>query len=164
MNLDRAQIRCSRPSRNGLSLVELLVAMMAACILLMTVGVTLVQVSAWCRRNRDSVSMQQDGRIAMDMIGRSIRAAAATNVTVAPPSDLWVTLACVTRHVYASGAELVYNPNAAQNVELVSLVGGGRLSSFTVGKTNKNIVVTLSMRTVDNVRTETLKGVFTCRN
>lgn len=154
----------SGASCHGMTLIELLVAMLAAGILVLTAGIMLVHVAGACRRGRDGISMQADGRVAMETIAKSVRFASPADIDDSQPGVLNVTVTGVTRRVYANGTELVFDPNIAEAGDLVSLVGPGRLTSFTVAKTNRSVIATLSMTSADNTHTETLRGVFTCRN
>lgn len=150
--------------KTGFTLVELLMAVVASAILALVVGIMLVYAWGEFRRDRDGVNMQEDGRIAMETIARTIRSASAPNVQVLSSNDLRVTSSGVTKRVYASGNSLFYDPNMAVAGDAVSLVNN-RLISFIALTTNSTSVqVTLTLTAGDNTHNETILGVFTCRN
>jgi len=76
-----------RPDRHrhaGFTLFELLIAMLSAAVLALTAAVMLVAGFETWQANGDAVLTQQEGTLAMDLVSRSLRAAAAANVVVAP--------------------------------------------------------------------------------
>ncbi len=66
--------------KNGFSLVEVLIAMLAMSILALTVGILLVYSwKAW-RLGNESVQMQRDTTLALKMLTKEIRSCSITNI------------------------------------------------------------------------------------
>jgi prepilin-type N-terminal cleavage/methylation domain-containing protein len=137
--------------REGFSLVELLAAMLAASILAITAGTMLFHAySAW-NDNHNAVNVHRDGRNAMDMMTRAIRAASASNVVTAVNRDLVLSGVALydqattnTVRFRRSGTDLIYDPDTGVNGNNVVLIAGGVLR-FNVDSTASAITIRLDL-------------------
>jgi hypothetical protein len=123
-----------------LSLVELLVASVSASVLALTVGTLLVHGYVCMERNHVAVEVQRDGTFAMDMIGRAVRGAAAADVAVSSGR-----LTAAERSFYASGSDLLYDPDTAVTSNEIVLVDG-RVVAFLPVRLSNGVRVDLDLR------------------
>jgi prepilin-type N-terminal cleavage/methylation domain-containing protein len=148
--------------RRAFTLVELLVGMLAGSVLAVTAGLLLYYGYGEWRRNREGVAMQQDGRVAMEVIGRAVRAAATAQVAVVA-GELHLTNAACASRFRAAGGDLLHDPNLAVAGDERPLVSG-RLLAFGVSNTLRGVQVTLQLRCASGTHNQTIQEVFTCRN
>ena len=71
--LDGVPSRAELLREKGLTIVELMVGIIIVSVLTLTIGSMLYYTYLSWFRNRDTVELQRDGTIAMDMIARAIR-------------------------------------------------------------------------------------------
>ena len=137
----------------GFSLVELLAAMLAASILAITAGTMLFHAySAW-NDNHNAVNVHRDGRNAMDMMTRAIRAASVSNVVTAVNNDLILSGVALydealtnTVRFSRSGRNLIYDPDTGSNGDDVMLVADGvRRFNVSLSDTATSIEIRLDL-------------------
>ena len=135
------RIRTSRrrADRRGLTIVELLVAMVSASVLALTAGVILVFCFRTLRANGDVVGLQRDVDIATRTLYRAIRSTRGYQVSLPAPGATGARLTIDNRSFYragpdlspnAGGAYLVYDADTGSAGGEQVLVNG-TLSSFT---------------------------------
>ena len=112
--------------QSGFTLLELLVAMLAAAVLALTAAVMLVYAYRAWQANGDAVLAQQEGTLAVDMLSRSLREAAAVDVVILPGR---VNIGPAS--FYAIGADLVYDPETGAGGDEMTVIDG-RLTAFAV--------------------------------
>lgn len=79
----------AKSKESGLTMVELMVAM-AIGLFLVAVIATLFVGAKQTYRSQDNLSrLQENGRFAMELLGRNIRDAGYTNISFAPPASLY---------------------------------------------------------------------------
>jgi prepilin-type N-terminal cleavage/methylation domain-containing protein len=150
-------------SRCGFTVIELLAAMLAGAVLALTAGSMLFYAYGSWRRGRDGAAMQQDGRAAMELISRTARDAAATNLD-ARPSELRVAMPSNrTWRVFAQGGQLVCDPSMAVTGD-EHVVAQAGVRAFSVSNDNGRLRVTLRLEAGEGAYRETLDGRYTCRN
>ncbi len=77
----------AKSNESGLTLVELMVAMAIGLFLVAVIG-TLFVGAKQTYRSQDNLSrLQENGRFAMELLGRNIRDAGYTNISFAPPAS-----------------------------------------------------------------------------
>jgi len=72
----------NREHKTGFTLVELMVSMLATSIVALTAGTMLFYGYVGWTNNRLAIEVQRDGTLVLDMISRTIRAAAETDITM----------------------------------------------------------------------------------
>ena len=134
-----------RPEHNaGFTLVELMIVSVAASILAITAGMTLVYgYSGWCRNNA-AMELQRDATLAMYRMSRAIREASAADVTT---SASQLTIQTTEFRVDVDGGHLLYDPNTGIDGDGVVIVDG-RLKTFTVTNlaTGTGVSITLELQ------------------
>lgn len=116
-----------RPEHNaGFTMVELLVALVAASILAITTGITLVYGHSGWHRNNAAMELQRDATLAMYRLSRAVRGASAADVTTSASQ-----LTIQTTQFRVNGYHLLYDPNTGIDGDEVVIVDG-RLKTFTV--------------------------------
>jgi Tfp pilus assembly protein PilW len=150
----------------GSTLVELLAAMLAAAILVLTAGVMIVYASRESQRNTAGMNMQADGRVAMQAIGRSIRGVSTADVSVVASDDLRITRGGYTERFYVNAQNLVHDPSMAVVGDEILLANGtlAVTNGFAASLSNNLVVVILSLTAGDHTYQQTVEGAFTCRN
>ncbi len=144
-----------RPEHNaGFTMVELLVALVAASILAITAGITLVYgYSAWCRNNV-AVELQREATLAMYRLSLAIRGASTTDVTTPLAGQSAEQLTIRSTEFRVNEKHLLYDPNTGIDGDEVVIVDG-RLKTFTVTNlstgTGVSIVLDLQNETGDEI-------------
>lgn len=86
MHMTACRAKCKE---SGLTLVELMVAMVIGLFLVAVIA-TLFVGAKQTYRSQDNLSrLQENGRFAMELLGRNIRDAGYTNISFAPPASLY---------------------------------------------------------------------------
>lgn len=132
----------------GFSLVELLVALSAASILALTMGVMMWSATLSWKRTGRSVELQRDMRASMDVITRMARS--ATNMLFT--TGLVYTAQFSDRSpmsVFVATNNLYYDPNTTVAGNEVKL-SGGQVTHFAIQFTNRSAVVTLRLQNTDD--------------
>jgi Tfp pilus assembly protein PilW len=153
----------ARSRRSAFTLVELLAAMVAAAMLVLTAGLMLFYAATAMRRDRDGADMQQDGCVALALIARSVRGATSTNLDVRPADLRIAAPSNRTLRVFAQGRDLIYDPGTLVPGSENTLIRG-HLVSFAVTNAGGRVRVTLTMEAGGGAHRETLEGSYTCRN
>ena len=158
--------RCARASRRGATLIELLVSIVAAGILVTTVGLMLYFVSRESTRTGAGVNMQADSRVTMQTLAHLIRGAIPGSVSVNTNGVLFVTdSANVIHSIYGNASNLVHDPDlSVSGNEIVLIDGALSNNGFQVSVVGNLVQITLLLTAGDNTYQETLKGAFTWRN
>jgi Tfp pilus assembly protein PilW len=156
-------MRHGKKSKQGYSLVELLAAALAASVLALTAGTMLFHAyDAW-NENHEAVNVHRDGRHAMDMMTRAVRAASFARVVTAENNNLVIANAAGTSSVrfQRSRQDLIYDPDTGVDGDEIALVADGA-RRFIVGKTATAVTVRLDLdREGETMR---LDSVMTFRN
>ncbi len=127
--------------QSGFSLVELLVAVLAATVLVLAAGAMIWHSQVALHRLTDVVDVHRDMRASMDVLARMTRP--GTNFTFT--TGLVYTVTYTNRapaRVYASGSNLFYDVNTAVAGPDVQLVYG-TLKQFNVVLLTNQALVTL---------------------
>lgn len=136
-------------ARAGLTLVELLAALLAASVLALTMGSLLWYASLGWRRTSEAVNLQRDMRVSMDTLTRMTRH--ATNFAF---STGLVYTARYSGHspasVYASGGSLYFDPNTATAGNTVTL-SSGTVVRFSVAVATNMATVVLALQRTDTL-------------
>lgn len=158
--------RCPHLQRRGATLIELLISIVAAGILVTTVGSMLYFVSRESTRTSAGVNMQADARVAMQTLAYLIRTATPGSVSVNTNGTLFVTdTASVIHSIYGSAGNLVHDPDLSVAGNDIVLINGALSNNGFQVSVNANLVqITLLLTAGDNTYQETLKGAFTWRN
>jgi prepilin-type N-terminal cleavage/methylation domain-containing protein len=138
--------RCLRRLR-GFTLVEVLVAIVAASILVLTGGAMLYFSYLGWQRDTNAVDMQQDGSAAMLAITRYVRAAQPGGLT-AGGGVLTITTSNATVRISKSGSQLIFDPNTGVGGNELALVPS-RVVSFTPVAMTNRVGVTLILQDGD---------------
>lgn len=144
-----------RPEHNaGFTMVELLVALVAASILAITAGITLVYCySGWCRNNA-AVELQRDATLAMYRLSSAVRGASATDVNTPLAGQSAERLTIQQTEFRVNEKHLLYDPNTGIDGDEVVIVDG-RLKTFTVTNlstgTGVSIVLELQNENSDEI-------------
>jgi type IV pilus assembly protein PilW len=79
----------TQPKESGLTLVELMVAMTIGLFLVLVIATLFVGAKQTYRVQDNLARVQENGRFAMEMLGRNIRDAGYTNISFSPPASLY---------------------------------------------------------------------------
>lgn len=151
--------RYSKPNK-GFTIVELMVAALISSIMAITVGSMLYYSYLAWSRNRDTVEMQRDATISMDMIARAIRPAYGADVQASGS-----TLTVGSKSFYVNSGNLWYDPDtdpaiSGDEVEIVygkvnslSFVEDTTLHTVSVDMVLQNKVDTITVSAVIGYRT-----------
>jgi len=122
-----------RPEHNaGFTIVELIVALVAASILAITAGITLVYGYSGWRRNNAAVELQRDATLAMYRLSRAVRGASAADVTTPSAGQSAAQLTIQQTEFRVDDVNhLLYDPNTGIDGDEVVIVDG-RLKTFAV--------------------------------
>jgi len=131
----------------GFTIVELLAGMVAASVLAIAVGSVLFYAYRGWTVSSESVDMQRDGTIAMLTLSKRIRAAVPSGVSVSG-SDLSIARGGTTAVFRVTGADLLFDPNAAVSGDEVVLVDG-RLSAFLPTPFSEGVRIQMQLTTGD---------------
>ena len=110
----------------GFTIIELMVVSVAAFVLAITAGMTLVYGHSGWRRNNAMMELQRDATLAMYRLSRAVREASAADVTTSASQ-----LTIQTTEFRVNGNHLLYDPNTGTDGDEVVIVDG-RLETFTV--------------------------------
>lgn len=149
-----------RDARRGFTLVELLVAMTAATILAMTMGLMLWQSTQWYARCHQGVNLQRDLRVTLDTLARMARS--ATNMSFS--TGLVFTAEFDGRSpasIYPAGGSLWFDPNTSVGGDQVALAPG-TLETFNVAVAAQGITAAVGLR--NSYETVTNRIVISRRN
>jgi prepilin-type N-terminal cleavage/methylation domain-containing protein len=147
---------------HGFTLVELLAAMVAGSVLVLSVGIMLNYGYRGWNRNSANVDMQLDGAAVMKTVNRYVREARAVDITVASGSlSIRNTNSMVTVRLYQSGSNLVFDPNTAVSGNEMTMIRG-RVTSFTPSWQTNRVAVTLMLN--QGSETVLLTSAVTFRN
>ncbi|MCK4914216.1 MAG: hypothetical protein KAS69_06455 [Planctomycetes bacterium] len=119
----------------GFTIVELMIAAAAACVLAITAGITLVNANSSWSRNIVTLELQRDATLAMSRLSRSIRATSAGNVTVPLTGQTATQLTILTNppsEFRVSNSCLLYDSDTNVTGGELAIVDNGRLKTFTV--------------------------------
>ncbi len=120
-----------RREQAGFSLVEFLVAFLAAAILAVTAGALLHMTFAVWTRGHSAVNVQRDLTAVTQLLNGMLRGASRADVTFNSSQIQVVDGAVTKRLTYNSGAgSLVYDPDTGSAGDEVSIVSGN-LQTFT---------------------------------
>lgn len=135
--------------RSGFSVVEMMAAMLALAILVLTVG--LVLISAWTgwTRGKASVQMQRDATVAMRLIAKEVRQTPIENITTG------TSLVCGTNSFTKVGSNLVY-----KEIDLVD----GVVTSFRTRKDVSEGTVQVSLNLDTGSDQSSIIATFYSRN
>ena len=139
-------MRHGKKSKQGYSLVELLAAALAASVLALTAGTMLFHAyDAW-DENHDAVNVHRDGRHAMDMMTRAVRAASAERIIAAVNNDLMIANEAGTSSVRfrRDGQDLIYDPDTEVDGDDITLVADG-ISRFNVSASATAVTVRVDL-------------------
>ena len=149
----------------GFTLVELLMASVAAAVLVVTMGIMLVYGFTTWHRNTRSIDMHRDATLAMRTLDRALRQATALGVDLSQPDRIVVSnqVAPVLHSFYQQGKDLVYNPNLNNGGIPVTLVQGRVTPS---GFTHSNMAqgVTIRLQLQEGTETLVMNGSVRFRN
>ena len=133
----------------GFTITELLVAMIASALLALTVGAMLVVGTQSWRRNHAAVELQRDAAVAGDMLRRAVRMSTKNGITLsAGGSRLDIFTPGGTNAFYASGSDLVYDPNTGTTGDEITVVNA-RLAAFSATVTNTGVSVLMQLSSGD---------------
>ncbi len=108
-----------RRKNYGFSLIEMMVALLAGVVLALLVGSMIVfSYMAWAH-NTDAVKVQDDGSVAMIMIGREIRESGI--------NDILIDGVSFADNPFASGSRLDFSANAVRPASSLITVVGDKL-------------------------------------
>ena len=116
----------------GFTIVELMIAMTAACVLSITAGIMLVYTYSNWSRNIETVQLQRDATLAMSRLSRSIRATSAGNITVPLTGQSATQLTIPPSEFRISSGCLIYDSDTDVTGGELAIVDNGRLKTFTV--------------------------------
>jgi hypothetical protein len=139
--------------KNGLSLIELLVAIVASSIVILTVAMILIMAFRSWRINNAYVELRRDASLAVYLISRDIRE--ATLADVATPTDQLV-LPTVTYTKTAGGAltstdfGTIIRTNVNFFISATNSAGDGVY--ITLGLTNNSVGVAINNEVFINTR------------
>jgi type II secretory pathway pseudopilin PulG len=132
-------------SKNGFTVIELIVGMIAASMLAVIMSVVLFYgYTAW-NRNSSFLELQRDATLAMQTLSKSLRQATATGVDLTQPGQIVVSNLNTTTltSFYQQGGNLICNPAVNNGGVPFSLVRGWVIPS---GFTCSNIAQGVTMR------------------
>lgn len=138
-------MRCCVNSKRGYSLIELLAAALAASVLVLTAGTMLFYAyDAW-DENHAAVNVHRDGRHAMDMLTRAIRAASFVQILTAENGNLVIdnTVGAGTTRFWLTGRDLMYDPDTATGGNEVLVADAVR--TFNVGSSATAITIQVQL-------------------
>jgi Tfp pilus assembly protein PilW len=139
-------MRHGKKSKQGYSLVELLAAALAASVLALTAGTMLFHAyDAW-DENHDAVNVHRDGRHAMDMMTRAVRAASVARVVTAVNNNLVIANEAGTSSVRfrRDGQDLIYDPDTGVDGDETTLVADG-IRRFNVSASATAVTVRVDL-------------------
>jgi len=132
-----------RPEHNaGFTMVELLVASAAACIIALTAAVTLVYGYSGWRRNNAEMELQRDATLAMYRLSRAVREASANDVITPLAGQSADQLTIDSTEFRADGNNLLYDPDTGISGDEVVIIDG-RLKTFMVTNLSTGIGVSI---------------------
>ena len=132
-----------RPKHNaGFTMVELMVALVAASFLAIIAGTTLVYSHLGWRRNNAAMELQRDATLAMYRLSRAVRGASANDVTTPLAGQSAERLTIQTTEFRVDGDHLLYDPDTGIGGDEVVIVDG-RLKTFTVTNLSTGIGVSI---------------------
>jgi len=137
-----------RPEHNaGFTMAELMVALVAASVLAITAGMTLVYSHSCWRRNNAAMELQRDATLAMYRLSRAVRGASANDVTTPLAGQSAERLTIQTTEFRVDGDHLLYDPDTGIGGDEVVIVDG-RLKTFTVTNlaTGTGMSITLELQ------------------
>lgn len=137
-----------RPEHNaGFTMVELMVTLVAASILAVTAGTTLVYSYSGWYRNNAALELQRDATLAMYRLSRAVRMASATDVTTPLAGQSAGQLTIKTTEFRVNGDHLLYDPDTGIGGNEVVIVDG-RLKTFTVTNlsTKTGVLINLELQ------------------
>lgn len=130
----------NRKARAAFTLVELLSAMLAACVLsLSTTSLLFYGFRCWSK-GISSLGQQRDAGVALDLMNRALRSASATNV-LATPTQISVQLGGVIKTFTLANDSLVYDPNNASGGDEAVIIPSGLTAMQSTLQTNSIDVV-----------------------
>lgn len=129
--------------KQGFTLVEMMVAIIAGAVLALTVGIILVSAYVSWVHNTDSVKMQNDASLAFMVIGREVRESSLSDITISADGKRLDFAANSVRpspvSVSVSGKKIVSSPSGFALVE-------DWVDSFSASTSNGLVDVTLRLR------------------
>ncbi len=135
-----------RPEHNaGFTIIELMIALVAASILAITAGITLVYGHSGWRRNNAAMELQRDATLAMYRLSRAVRGASAADVTTPLAGQSAEQLTIQPTEFRVNGDHLLYDPNTGTDGDEVVIVNG-RLETFTVTDLGTGVLITLELQ------------------
>jgi prepilin-type N-terminal cleavage/methylation domain-containing protein len=135
--------------RSGFTLVELIIAVTATAILVLTAGIMLQTTSRAIKRQSDMANLQRDMRVAVPVICRLARVANRTDVyptgtvftvTNSSPNYLSIYRANASLVPSSSGNNLVYERGGTKMV-----LSAGGVKTFFVSRATNSISFTLEL-------------------
>jgi len=145
----------------GFTLVELMVSMLATSIVALTAGTMLFYGYVGWTKNRSAIDIQRDGTLVLDMLSRTIREAAESDITM-EADGIRVATAEGEVAFLSSGNTLTYHYIANGLPAQMTLVDD-RLDLFTPSLvTNKGVRVDLRIQEGDQASQS--RAFFGCRN
>lgn len=147
-------------SSGAFSLVELLVALAAASILLLTFGIMLTASFSAMTYNRQVIDGQRDVTAALQAIDHLVRPASRYGIAVST-NRVTVSREAGSATVYSSGDDLMMDPDAGSPANAIPLVRG-RLEAFEPSLSGSNL--RLLLRTVTGTSTTVVQSTIAFRN
>lgn len=156
--------RPSVGSKDGFTLVELMVAAAAGSVLALTAGFLLFIASSILVRTSDHQGMQRDATFAMDIIERAAQSSKGSEISIASGQMTLATnhvRAATSRFYSDSQGNLIYDPNLSVGGNEVKVVTG-RLTAFSATVVSNRLWVILGLR--EDTKSMTLTNCVTFRN
>lgn len=156
--------RGGRRARAGFTMIELLAASAAGAVLALTAGSLIYFVSSVQSRNSGNQEVQRDATFAMDLLGRTVQASRAREVTLTSGQ-----IDFSTNHVRACGVQfrsdsrqnLMYDPDVSTAGDEVRVVRG-RLAAFSASVSSNRMWIVLGLR--EGAASLYMTNGFTFRN
>lgn len=147
----RPDRRVRRPATHGFTLVEILMALVAASVLALTAGALLVYLFDGLAWNTEQIEGHRDGAYAVAVLQHHLRSAAPGEVSVAG-EEIRIQSGGVIKRFRRVGEDLEFDPNLAAGGNDELLIRSG-VTGFTPILFDGRVDVLLVV-VVDGVRTE----------
>jgi prepilin-type N-terminal cleavage/methylation domain-containing protein len=147
----------------GFTMVELLVAMIAAPLLSLTIGTMLHYFQSGWKRHAGAVEFQRDATLAMNAIARAVRSAPAGAVSNSAGRLTILAGAGAGTTFYQRGADLVRSGDVNGTAPDVVLVSG-RLSTFAASNTTSGVRIAMTLHDGPSGEDARIESVIRTRN
>ncbi len=131
-------------AKSGISIIEMLMAMLSSAILALTVGIMLVtSYKAW-RDNNRYIALQEEASLAATVAEKWVHDAAYWQVN-ASNNMIAITISNVTKRIYRNANNLIYDPNISTSGNEL-LIATNHVSSFLTRQASAGVYMDLWLK------------------